>query len=265
MDSYKVFIYEIDIGLLEDLLLEEPFGFEILQKKENTWIISTDKILPIRPIEEKLISPNWSFNEINPIQEDIFVIIPSYAIPINIKTGMAFGTGLHESTQLMLGFLKDFISKYDSILDVGCGSGILPIASKKLSKSYVKGIDIDEIAIRESKENALRNNVDIYFEQASPEEILRRKDDPNKQVFLKDEARFYDYFIGIYDIVLANLEAHIFEKEMKYLIRLFRKYLIISGIYKNDLEFMNKMFKDYNLKILKQNEKNDWYGFVLCF
>lgn len=265
MDSYKVFIYEIDVGLLEDILLEEPFGFEILQKKENTWTISTDKILPIKPIEEKTITPNWHFNEINPIQEGIFVIIPSYAIPINIKTGMAFGTGLHESTQIMLSFLKDFISKYDSVLDVGCGSGILSIASKKLSNGYVKGIDIDDIAIKEAKENAIRNNVNLYFEQATPKELIQRQYDKNKKDFLRDEIRFYDYFIGVYDVVLANLEAHIFEKEMTHLTKLFKKYLIISGIYKNDLEFMDKIFKEYNLKILKQHYKNDWYGFVLCF
>lgn len=264
MRSYKVYIYKIDEEELEDLLLEEPFGFEVIEKKESVWTISTDKVLPKKPLIEKTITENWEFNEISPFQEDVFVIMPSYATPLIIKTGMAFGTGLHESTQIMLSFLKDCIGKYDSVLDVGCGSGILTIASAKLTNSYVKGIDIDETAIEESKQNALRNNVRVYFEKATVLDILNRKKE-EKTKYLKDEVRFYDYFIGTYDIVIANLEANIFEKELKHIIKIFKKYLIISGIYEADLEFMYRLFNKYNLKILRHKEKNNWYGFVLCF
>ncbi len=268
--EYEICIYEIDQNELEDLLVEKPFGFEILEKKENIWRISTDKKLENhKPIDIKKISyEEFDFKEIEPIKEDIFVVIPSYTIPINIKTGMAFGTGLHESTQIMLSFLKDFIRSYDSVLDVGCGSGILTIACAKLTKSYVKGIDIDHLAIKEAVQNAKKNNVDIYFELLSPEDIVIRRTQKKNPFEVKDNS-YYDYFVGIYDVVLANLETDIFGKELKYLKKLFKKYLIISGVYKNEEHKMKNIFEDYNLKILKQRTKNDWHGFVLtrnvCF
>jgi ribosomal protein L11 methyltransferase len=269
--EYQIFIYEIDKELLEDLLVEEAFGFEILEKKENLWKISTDKKIDgIEPIDIKKINyDEFEFGEIEPIKEDIFVIIPSYAIPIKIKKGMAFGTGLHESTQIMLSLMKDFISKYDSVLDVGCGSGILTIASKYLTNSYVKGIDIDPIAIKEAIENAKNNNIKaIHFEVSTPLDILKRSslDKKTKKEYIKDEF-FYDYFIGVYDIVLANLEMHIFEKELPNIAKLFKKYLIISGIYKDEDNLIKYMLKNLNLKILKQTTKNDWHGFVVerCF
>ncbi|ACG57471.1 ribosomal L11 methyltransferase [Hydrogenobaculum sp. Y04AAS1] len=265
--EYQIFIYEIDKELLEDSLIEEAFGFEILEKKENLWKISTDKKIDgIEPIEIKKINyDEFEFGEIEPIKEDIFVIVPSYAIPIKIKKGMAFGTGLHESTKLMLSLMKDFIGAYDSVLDVGCGSGILTIASKYLSKSYVKGIDIDPIAIQEAIENAKNNRIeDIHFEVASPEDILIRRFEysSKKLKHIKDEF-FYDYFIGVYDVVLANLEMHIFEKELPNIAKLFKKYLTISGIYKDEDKLIKDMINNLHLKILKQTTKNDWHGFVV--
>jgi ribosomal protein L11 methyltransferase len=269
--EYQIFIYEIDKELLEDLLVEEAFGFEILEKKENIWKISTDKKIDgIEPIETKKINyDEFEFGEIEPIKEDIFVIVPSYAIPIKIKKGMAFGTGLHESTKIMLSLMKDFVGAYDSVLDVGCGSGILTIASKHLSKHYVKGVDIDPIAVKEAVENAKNNHIeDIHFEVASLEDLLIRRfeDSSNKLKHIKDEY-FYDYFVGIYDVVLANLEIHIFEKELSNLDKLFNRYIILSGIYKQEEQIIKYMLKNLNLKILKQTTKNDWHGFVVerCF
>jgi len=265
--EYEIFIYEIDKDLLEDLLLEEPFGFEILEKKENIWRISTDKELEeIKPVEFKKVNyEEFDFGEINPIQEDVFVILPSYALPIKIKKGMAFGTGLHETTRMMLMFIKDFVGRFDSVLDVGCGTGILAIASRYFTKSYIKGIDIDPVAIKEALENASNNDTnDLHFEAASIFDILERRllNNNLKKSHIKDD-NYYDYFVGVYDIVLANLEMHIFEKEFSNLTKLFKKYLVISGIYKDEEENIKSMAKEHHLKILKQLTENNWHGFVL--
>ncbi|GAB6078931.1 50S ribosomal protein L11 methyltransferase [Hydrogenobaculum acidophilum] len=265
--EYQVFVYEIDKDLLEDLLVEEAFGFEILEKKENIWKISTDKILKgFEPIEVRKINyQELDFGELEPIKEDIFVILPSYALPIKIKKGMAFGTGLHESTQIMLRLIKDYVSISDSVLDVGCGSGILTIASRYFTKSYIKGIDLDPLAIKEAIDNAKNNDmIDLHFEVATPLDILHRSylEDNLKRNYIKDE-NYYDYFVGIYDVVLANLEMYIFEKEFSNLTKLFKKYLIISGIYKGEEEIIKSICKDFNIKIIKQLTKNDWHGFVI--
>ncbi len=83
---------------------------------------------------------------------------------IRINPGMAFGTGLHETTSLSADLLESYIDEGDKVLDVGCGTGILSILASKLGASEVLGIDIDEEAVAASIENCKSNdvhNVDI--------------------------------------------------------------------------------------------------------
>ena len=78
---------------------------------------------------------------------------------ICINPGMAFGTGLHETTSLSADFLETYIKEGDKVLDVGCGTGILSIVASKLGASEVLGIDIDDEAVTASIENLKANNV----------------------------------------------------------------------------------------------------------
>lgn len=78
---------------------------------------------------------------------------------IRINPGMAFGTGLHETTSLSADFLETYIQEGDKVLDVGCGTGILSIVASKLGASEVLGIDIDDEAVIASIENLEANNV----------------------------------------------------------------------------------------------------------
>lgn len=78
---------------------------------------------------------------------------------IRINPGMAFGTGLHETTSLSADFLETYIQEGDKVLDVGCGTGILSIVASKLGASEVLGIDIDDEAVAASIENSEANDV----------------------------------------------------------------------------------------------------------
>ena len=78
---------------------------------------------------------------------------------IRINPGMAFGTGLHETTSLSADFLETYIHEGDKVLDVGCGTGILSILASKLGASEVLGIDIDDEAVAASIENNEANDV----------------------------------------------------------------------------------------------------------
>ena len=78
---------------------------------------------------------------------------------IRINPGMAFGTGLHETTSLSADFLETYIHEGDKVLDVGCGTGILSIVASKLGASEVLGIDIDDEAVAASIENSEANDV----------------------------------------------------------------------------------------------------------
>jgi ribosomal protein L11 methyltransferase len=90
-------------------------------------------------------------------------------IPIKIDVGMAFGTGTHPTTQLCLALAEDYFTTHENsipvqVIDIGCGSGILSIASLKLGASRALGVDIDPEAVRSSRENALLNGVSQQLE-----------------------------------------------------------------------------------------------------
>ncbi len=106
---------------------------------------------------------------------------------INIDPGMAFGTGNHETTRLCLKCLEKFVKEDDVVLDVGCGSGILSIASVLLGAKSAFGVDIDPTAVRTAFENTEMNNVS------------------DKCNFVA--GNLTDKVSGTYDIVVANIVA----------------------------------------------------------
>ena len=99
-----------------------------------------------------------------------FWIVPTWATPIapaalnlRLDPGLAFGTGSHPTTRLCLEWLRAHVAGGESVLDYGCGSGILAIAARKLGAGAVTGTDIDVQAMRASEANAARNGVDVRF------------------------------------------------------------------------------------------------------
>lgn len=97
-------------------------------------------------------------------------IVPSWhqspdesAVNIRLDPGLAFGTGSHPTTRLCLLWLDDHVRGGESVLDYGCGSGILAIAAKKLGAGQVWGVDIDPQAVQTARDNAVMNAVDIAF------------------------------------------------------------------------------------------------------
>ena len=85
------------------------------------------------------------------------------AVNLQLDPGLAFGTGSHPTTRLCLKWLDTQLKGGENVLDYGCGSGILTIAALKLGAGFAVGVDIDEQAIRASKDNAAQNNVDAQF------------------------------------------------------------------------------------------------------
>ena len=123
------------------------------------------------------------------------MIVPSWfedvdtqgRIPLSIDPGLAFGTGGHETTRLCLEMCEKYMKKGDSVLDVGCGSGILGIAALLMGASEATGVDIDETAVRTAAENAELNGVADRFTAIC--------------------GSFTEKVEGKFDIVLANIVA----------------------------------------------------------
>ena len=117
-------------------------------------------------------------------------------ILIEIDPGIAFGTGSHETTKLCIQALDKYVKKGDSVLDVGCGSGILSIAALKLGAAHATAIDIDEVAVKVAAENMEVNHI------------------PASQYTLFDGDLITNSFLKVkagtgHDIVVANILADV--------------------------------------------------------
>jgi len=163
-DVSALFDAEVDVtALIEDcatqLNLKTP-AFKLAPVEEVDWVqANRDQFKPL-PISERLwIVPSWHAE----------APLPQGALPILIDPGAAFGTGSHPTTRLCLRWLEAHLDERpgSSVLDYGCGSGILAIAAAKLGASRTTGIDIDEIAIETARHNALQNGVTVEFQSAS--------------------------------------------------------------------------------------------------
>lgn len=130
--------------------------------------------------QEEVAEQNWvqlTQSQFDPIRvSDRLWIVPSWhvapdpeAIVLVLDPGMAFGTGSHPTTRLCLEWLERTVSTDISILDYGCGSGILAIAAAKLGAKEVLGVDIDLQAVSAAKSNAELNNVSARFEDSTKE------------------------------------------------------------------------------------------------
>ena len=130
---------------------------EVEKLKNIDWVKETQsQFKPIQINEKIWIIPSW-----HKIQNQS-------VINIHLDPGLAFGTGSHPTTKLCLDWLSKIELTNKSILDYGCGSGILAIAAKKLGSAYTIGVDIDPQAIIASNQNAEKNNVnEINFLQSN--------------------------------------------------------------------------------------------------
>ena len=131
-------------------LKDLAYTSEILADQD--WVRLTQaQFDPIQISERLWITPSWHEAP------------NSNAVNLQLDPGLAFGTGSHPTTRLCLKWLDTRLKGGESVLDYGCGSGILTIAALKLGAGSAVGVDIDEQAIRASKDNAAQNHVDAQF------------------------------------------------------------------------------------------------------
>jgi ribosomal protein L11 methyltransferase len=132
--------------------LNHPPRYSIEAIPEQDWVRATQSQFdPIHICGNLWIVPSWHSA---PQPE---------AINIVLDPGLAFGTGSHPTTHLCLAWLADNLTSGETVLDYGCGSGILAIAARKLGAGKTVGVDIDPQAIIASSQNAEQNSVDIHF------------------------------------------------------------------------------------------------------
>jgi len=130
-------------------------AFETYPVADEDWVRNTQRQFgPIEIAPHFFIVPSWSQPP------------DPHALNLRLDPGLAFGTGSHPTTRLCLRWLRDTIAGGESVLDYGCGSGILAVAAAKLGASRVIGVDVDAQAIRASESNASANDVRATFVDA---------------------------------------------------------------------------------------------------
>ncbi|MGE5088665.1 MAG: 50S ribosomal protein L11 methyltransferase [Candidatus Levyibacteriota bacterium] len=125
---------------------------QVFEVADRDWVAATrSQFAPIRVTDDLWVVPTWC----EPPRPE--------AVNIMLDPGLAFGTGSHPTTHLCLAWLREVVTPGASVLDYGCGSGILAIAALKLGAPFATGIDIDPQAVQASEVNAKANGVVAEF------------------------------------------------------------------------------------------------------
>jgi len=162
-----------------------------------------------------------------------------YKYDIVIEPKMSFGTGHHETTKLMMQEILTLDITNKSVVDCGCGTGVLAIIASKLGASSIYSFDTDEWAVENSLENYSRNNCpDIICEQGN--------------ISLIDNKKF--------DVILANINRNILLENMQYFAKSLnpKGEILFSGIYTIDIKHLEEEAKKYNLFFKSSASNNNW-------
>ncbi|WP_455587486.1 50S ribosomal protein L11 methyltransferase [Bacteroides sp.] len=198
--------------------------------------------------EDKNWNEEWEKNFFQPIViGDRCVIhstfhhdVPKAEYDIVINPQMAFGTGHHETTSLIIGELLDSELEGKSLLDMGCGTSILAILARMRGAAPCTAIDIDEWCVRNSIENIELNKVtDITVEQGDASALKGK---------------------GPFDVVIANINRNILLNDMKQYVACMQSdsELYMSGFYVDDIPVIRQEAERNGLKFMHHKEKNRW-------
>lgn len=239
IDSLKILILD-ELERLSEFLPVGTKEITVSNTEDKDWINNWKEFFkPFKLYENIVIKPTWE-EYISDNASDIIV---------EIDPGIAFGTGSHETTKLCIGQIKKYLVKDDSVFDIGSGSGILSIISSLLGASYVRGIDIDPIAVDASKENAKVNNIDINKLEFECVNLLS-----DKEIIVDKQ----------YNIVVANILADVIIP-LSSVVRQFMKkdgYFITSGIINTKENEVKKALEDNDFDIIDIVHMNDWVSII---
>lgn len=190
---------------------------------------------PTRCGERLVIRPSWEPFEAQPGD-----------VVLTLDPGAAFGTGTHETTQLMLRALDAHVRGGQRVLDVGCGSGILSIAALLLGATHVDAWDIDELSIAVTRENATFNHVE-----------------DNLDARVNNGVEWASSTAQSYDIVVANIELRVLEQIPQELSKCTKEggVLMLSGLLSGQQDELRPYFKAFD--VIDTPVDGEWVGLVL--
>lgn len=203
-------------------------------------------------LEEKNWNKEWEKNYFEPlvvsnkccVRSSFHTIDKQYDYEIIIDPKMAFGTGHHQTTYLMLQEILKLDVKQRTVLDMGCGTAVLAILAAKMGASNVVAIDFDEWAYHNAKENTVLNrmaNVTVRLGEVG---------------LIQDEN---------YNFVFANINRNVLLQDIQHYAKAMNSgaILIMSGFYTDDVPSIKKECEKNNLSFQKTEQKDNWCA-VVC-
>ena len=191
---------------------------------------------PIEIGERMVIVPAWEkYNA------------PEGKLVVRMDPGMAFGTGSHETTRLVIGLLEKYIKEGQRVLDVGCGSGILAICAAKLGAGECRAYDIDPVAVKVARENVKDSGL------------------TNVTCDTSDLLRGVDKTGGTYDVICANIVADIIIRMTPDVGELMGddSVILASGIICERADDVISCFEQNGFKIVDRADENGWCALVV--
>ena len=249
--AYLTFYLDEDVDKHEMLLkvrqeLEEMRSYlnvgdctiEESQTEDVDWVNNWKQYFHQFYIDDILVIPSWENVEAK----------DSDKMVIHIDPGTAFGTGMHETTQLCIRQLKKYVTEDTEILDVGCGSGILGMLALKFGAKHSVGTDLDPCAIDATYENMDNNGISRDQYEVMIGNIIDDKAVQDKVGYEK------------YDIVAANILAEVLVPLTPVIIHQMKKggIYITSGIIEDKEDVVVEAVKEAGLEVLEVNHQGEW-------
>lgn len=226
------------VSFIEERLKSQDIDYSITVAgcEMKDWVNNWKQYFHPMPVGKKLlIRPTWE-DEYDAGERKV----------LHIEPGLAFGTGSHPTTRLCLETLEKYVKTGDLVLDIGCGSGILSIASLLLGADKAFGVDIDKLAVKTANENAKENGFD-------------------ESRFTAVEGNLTDKVTGTYNIVVANIVADIIMQFNPQVGRYLKPdgIYITGGIIETREDEVLQSFEENGFEVKQRFEDKGWLVFVL--
>lgn len=235
-DILKAVKEELD-GLRDFMDIGEG-SIAVDETEDIDWINNWKQYFKQFYVDDILIIPSWE--EVKEEDKDRMII--------HIDPGTAFGTGMHETTQLCIRQLKKYVTEDTEMLDVGTGSGILSIVALKLGAKHAVGTDLDPCAVPAVEENKEANEIPVQDFDMMIGNIIDDKE-------VQDAVGYEKY-----DIVAANILADVLVPLTPVIVNQMKKggIYITSGIIDQKEETVVKAVKDAGLEVLEVTYQGEW-------